>query len=213
MNAEEQGRVDATSLHLYRSREGDAASTVWLVQRFTPLLLAQARHRLGRHLRQLYDPEDLVQEAWAIALPRLAELRPAAGRLTPVLLRFLSTTLLNRYGALMQKHVLGKPLTTAAPVGLSHEQDALAYLPAEQTSIVARVARDELCTRILSAIEALPEKDREVIVLRSIEQISLTAAADILGVTENAVAVRHHRALRRLQAALPDSILDDLAES
>ncbi len=204
--------LDATTLHVRRSREGDPSSLAWLVERFTPLLLAQARHRLGRHLRQLYDPEDLVQEAWGIALPRLAELRPASGRLTPVLLRFLSTTLLHRYGALMQKHVLGKPLTTVQGVGLPSEQDALACLPAEQTSVVSRAAHGELCARILGAIEGLPEKDREVIVLRSIEQVSLGAAADILGVTENHVAVRHHRALRHLRAALPDSILHDLAE-
>jgi RNA polymerase sigma-70 factor (ECF subfamily) len=212
VNAPESFAPDAaTTLHVRRSREGDLESLAWLVERFTPLLLAQARYRLGRHLRELYDPEDLVQEAWTIALPRLADLRPSGGRLTPVLLCFLSTTVLNRYGTLIQKHLLGKPLR-AIPSGSGGAlgDDPLALLPAEQTSVVSQAARNEASTRLVAALDELSERDREVIVLRSIEQVSVPTAAQLLGVTENALSVRHHRALQRLRERVPVALLEDL---
>ncbi len=204
---------DLTTIHVRRSRQGEEESLAWLVERFTPLLLAQARHRIGRHLRGLYDPEDLVQDAWAIVLPRLSDLEPCRGRLTPVLLRFLSTALLNRYGTLVQKHLLGKPLRAdppARPGGSTDAPDPLAHLPANQTSILSQAAHHEACARLLGAMDELSEQDRELIVLRSIEQVSVPAAARILGLSENALYVRHHRALKRLREQVPDSILADL---
>jgi len=210
VNAAERMEPDeVTTIHVRRSREGDAESLAWLVQRFNPLLIVQARYRLGRHLASLYDPEDLVQESWAALLPRLADLRPRDGRFTPVLLRFLGQALLNRYGTLMRKHIQGKPLRDA-PAERASAADPLALLPAEQTSVLSLAARGEAYARVLAELEGLSEADREVLVLRSIEQVSLPTAALMLGLTENAVAVRHHRALRRLRAALPGSIFEDL---
>jgi RNA polymerase sigma-70 factor (ECF subfamily) len=202
---------EATTIHVRRSREGDAVSLAWLVERFTPLLLVQARYRLGRHLASLYDAEDLVQESWVAVLPRLSDLRPRDGRFTPVLLSFLGTALLNRYGTLMQKHVQGKPLRSGPPgSGGSSGTNPVARLSADQTSVLSQAARGEVQARVLAELAGLPEKDREVLVLRSIEQVSLPTAALLLGLTENAVSARHRRALQRLRAALPGSIFDDL---
>jgi RNA polymerase sigma-70 factor (ECF subfamily) len=55
---------------------------------------------------------------------------------------------------------------------------------------------------VRTAVQALPPRDREVVVLRYFEQMS---AAEIAGVTRqstNAVEVRLHRARARLAAAL-----------
>lgn len=206
---------EATTIHVRRSSEGDAQSLAWLVERFTPLLLAQARYRLGRQLRGLYEPEDLVQDAWLAVLPRLADLRPRAGRLTPVLLRFLSSALLHRYGTLVQKRIAGEALGRAADAGSGAPGaggDALASVPADRTGVVTDAIRRESRERVLAAIDELSESDREILVLRSIEQVSPRAAATLLGLSENTVSVRHHRALARLRAKLPDSVFAELAE-
>src|SRR5262245_53247125 len=87
---------DPTTYHVRRAREGEESSLRWVVARFTPLLRAAADYRLGKHLRGLYEPEDLLQDVWAVALPRLGDLIPRSERYTPVLLKFLSTTLLRR---------------------------------------------------------------------------------------------------------------------
>jgi RNA polymerase sigma-70 factor (ECF subfamily) len=199
-----------TTIYVRRAREGHGASLAWLVERFTPALLVQARYRLGRHLREHYDAEDLVQDTWVIALPRLPELSPRDGRVTPTLLRFLSQTLLQRYGTLIQKHILGKPLRAAAPAGegTAGAGGPLAYLASEQTGVVKSAMRSEAIERVREALTQLSAEDQEVIVLRSLEQLSLQTAAQLLHVSEGTLAVRHHRALKRLRLLLPESTLD-----
>ena len=69
-----------TTLQVRRAMAGDRSSTDWIVQRLSPLLLAQAEYRLGPALRTEIDPADLVAEAWLVALPKLAELTAREGR-------------------------------------------------------------------------------------------------------------------------------------
>jgi len=205
---------DVTTMQVRRAVQGDAASVAWLIERFTPVLLVQARHRLRSPLGAHCEPEDLVQDTWLTALPRLSDLQQRDGRCTPVLLRFLGQILLNRYGTLLQKHILGKPLRAQAVASDGTDTaDSLGNVAAEQTGIVTRAMRSEAIERMRAAIAELSEDDQAVVVLRSIEQVSLPTTAQLLGATENAVAVRHHRALQRLRERLPDSVfaeLDDL---
>lgn len=52
------------------------------------------------------------------------------------------------------------------------------------------------------ALENLPTKDREILVLRFFEGFSSRQVAEILGYTENNVNVRMHRALKKLRAEM-----------
>jgi RNA polymerase sigma-70 factor (ECF subfamily) len=193
---------------------GDAPSLAWVVARLTPLLLAQARYRLSRHLQGRVDPEDLVQDVWLRALPRLPDLRARNGAWSPVLIRFLSTTLLNRYRSLLQKHVLGKP--SPAPLvnqaDGSAEVDPLAAVPDSSLGVVTRVVRNELRSDVAASIEALGSPDREIVILRGIEQASTQEVAVMLGSSANLVAVRYHRALKKLRSLLPGGVFDELVE-
>jgi RNA polymerase sigma-70 factor (ECF subfamily) len=51
-------------------------------------------------------------------------------------------------------------------------------------------------------LEALEPIDREVLALRYFEELSLTEAALVLGITDKAAHKRHVRALSRLRQAL-----------
>ena len=64
----------ATTMQVAQAIGGDLQSLNWVVARLSPVLMAQAKYRLGRALRKHLDPEDLVQEAWAAALPKLGAL-------------------------------------------------------------------------------------------------------------------------------------------
>ena len=44
-----------TTFHVRRAREGDAPSLEWIVNRFAPVLLANARYRLGKGLSKIYE--------------------------------------------------------------------------------------------------------------------------------------------------------------
>ena len=59
-----------------------------------------------------------------------------------------------------------------------------------------------------AALAQLAEHDREVLVLRHLEQLSTPEIAAVLGISEGAVYTRHLRALERLRHLLGD----DLAE-
>ena len=66
--------------------------------------------------------------------------------------------------------------------------------------------RQELQRRLDSAIAALDEDDREVILLRHREQLSNQQVAEALGLSEAAASMRYLRAVRRLRAELlPES--------
>ena len=64
----------------------------------------------------------------------------------------------------------------------------------------------ELQTAIESAVDALPPLYRSVFVLREIEEMSGAEAADCLGITEETVKTRLHRARRLLRHRLERSI-------
>ncbi len=202
--------VPQTTLHVRQAMAGDMESLGWVVRRLSPLLLTQARYRLSGRLASVFDPEDLVADVWAVALPRLGRLGDRDGRHTPVLVRFLSTTLLYRFNNLVQKHITGKPLKEEPAGDGSEGEEAVARLSAAQTSVVSAAIRGELGGEILKALEGLAEKDREVVVLRGVEQNSNKDVATILGEQPNTVAVRYKRALERLRKQLPDSVFAEL---
>jgi RNA polymerase sigma factor (sigma-70 family) len=195
---------DLTTVHVRAAARGERESLEWVVARFTPLLLMQAAHRLHGPLRRVVEPEDLVQDVWVRALPRIAELRPRDGRMTVVVARFLGTTLLNRLNSLLQKRLEGdgEPLSAGAP-------------PPEPTDDATRalsgLVRRERERAVRAAIEELSAEDRAVIVLRGIEQNPVQEVALLLGLLPNTVAVRYGRALEKLRRKLPGSVFEDLA--
>ena len=82
-----------TSLHIQKAIGNDRESVAWLISRFTPLLLCQARQRIGPSLRRHCDPDDVVADVWMSVLPSLRDLTPSEGSLTRGLLSFASIAL------------------------------------------------------------------------------------------------------------------------
>jgi RNA polymerase sigma-70 factor (ECF subfamily) len=71
-----------------------------------------------------------------------------------------------------------------------------------QSSASRKLLREELRTRVSDALRELTARDREVLVLRHLEQLSTAETAAILHITEGAVKLRHLRALDRLRSLL-----------
>ncbi|HEX6865032.1 MAG TPA: sigma-70 family RNA polymerase sigma factor [Thermoanaerobaculia bacterium] len=200
--------VDATTLHVRKAREGEETSLAWLIARFTPFLRVQASYRLRGPLRRLYDPDDLVDEVWACVLPRLGDIRERDGRCTPVLLSFLSRTLLNRANQMIERELRAGQRGAASPA--TSTGDPLERLPSPTTSARTRVARDEIAQLTQQALEELDEPEREILVLRGIEQLSNNEVARLLGVAASTATERYQRALQRLRARLPGSVFEDM---
>ena len=72
-------------------------------------------------------------------------------------------------------------------------------LAAERTAVAAPTHES---ARLSAAFSSLSERDRELLLLMAWEGLELRQAAVVLGVRPNTLAVRFHRARRRLSAAL-----------
>ncbi len=75
----------------------------------------------------------------------------------------------------------------------------------------ARFGRLEDNARLAAALDALPDEDREVLVLRELEELSGEQTAETLGITLAAMKSRLHRARLRLMATLREGGTDDRA--
>ncbi|MEM7310349.1 MAG: sigma-70 family RNA polymerase sigma factor [Planctomycetota bacterium] len=199
-----------TSIHVRGAAQGDDRSLAWLIERFTPLLVESARYRLGPTLRRHCDPEDVVNELWITVIPRLGSLVPRDGRMAPVLLKFLSTALIRRTNNLARKFALRQD-RAAEPDGPSGEGPADRLMD-QVTGIVTRLQRQEGSSRVHDLLERLPDRDREIVILRGIEQAPNQEVASALGLDASTVALRYHRALKRLRTMLPDSVFAELVE-
>jgi RNA polymerase sigma factor (sigma-70 family) len=197
-----------TSLHIQRAIQNDRESVAWLISRVTPLLLCQTQQRLSPSLRRFYDPEDIVAEVWMRVLPALPRLAPANGSLSLGLIRFASTVLIRRLRDLLEKHVLNKPPMNPLP----ETGESTTNLPADTRGVITHVVAEEHRGQVWASLAALSPQDREIVVLRGIEGRPHDDIAALVGLSPEHVAVRYHRALKRLRDQIPSSIFHDLED-
>lgn len=188
-----------------RAKAGDGEGLGELVARFTPMLLSQARFRLGSR-RSAVEPEDVVQEVWVRALPALPDLGERGGRHTPVMLRFLASMLLNIVNELLRSQIRARRLGHGATRSVAGPSE----LPDETLGVVTRVVRSEKRDALADLVDSLDPSERELFVLRGIEGGDNKEVAALLGETPNAVSLRFNRLLKRLRGQLRGSVLDEL---
>jgi RNA polymerase sigma-70 factor (ECF subfamily) len=82
--------------------------------------------------------------------------------------------------------------------------DLARRLVSSGTSPSGYVIREELRERVRATLQRLAPRDSEVLVLRYLEMLTNTEIAEVLGITEGAVKVRHYRALERFRGLLDD---------
>lgn len=198
---------ELTTIQVRRAIAGDPESLSWIVRRFTPLLRAQARYRLGAELGVVCDPDDVVGDVWVRVLPRLGELTPEQ-RYTPALVSFLSRAILHQINNLFRKALRRRQLG-GGPGGATGES-LREEIATERSEVGSRLMQRERSDAVHEALERLSESDREVLVLRGIEQLPNQVAAAMIGIEPDTLATRYHRALKRLRRELPGSVFEEL---
>jgi RNA polymerase sigma-70 factor (ECF subfamily) len=190
---------------LERVRAGDAAAREELLARHRARLRRLMALHLDRRLAARIDPSDLVQEALAEADRRLDEY---AQRRPLPFYPWLRQLAWDRLIAAHRRHVRAgkRSVTREEPDVLELPDESAAELAGRLVDLgsspSAGLLRRKRCRRVREALDELPPRDREVLVLRHLEQLSTAEIAAVLGLREGAVKVRHLRALRQLRALL-----------
>ena len=187
---------------------GDAHARSRLLERHRPKLRRMVAIRFNRRLAARVDPSDVVQESLAEAAARLPEyVRDRPLPFYPWLRRIAADRLAD--AGRRHLHAGRRSVGREEAEGLPDESVmALAdRLLAPHSSPSARLRRQERRDRVRSALAALPDRDREVLVLRYLEDLSTADTAAVLGVGEGAVKMRLVRALQRLRDHLDEEDL------
>jgi RNA polymerase sigma-70 factor (ECF subfamily) len=189
-----------------RAASGDRDAFSDLLERHRERLRRMVALRLDHRLRGRVDPSDIIQDAYIDAAAGLSEFA-RRGEMTFFLwLRWLAGMKIH---AAHRKH-LGFQVRDAGRE-VSIERGAMpqassmalaARLVGRLTSASTVAMRRERKARLQEALEAMDPLDREILVLRHIEELTNGEAAATLGLQESATSKRYTRALRRLKDIL-----------
>jgi RNA polymerase sigma-70 factor (ECF subfamily) len=194
---------DDTDKLIERASQGNSSARQQLLARHRDRLRRMVAIHLDQRLAARLDPSDVVQEALLDAAHELSDYlkeRPMA--FYPWIRRIAWEHLVK----LQRRHLRDKRSVMREQGRLvlpDESADELAkHLVASGTSPTKHLVREELRNRVSEALARLSEGDREVLLMRYVEQMSLGEIASILGVSEAAAKMRRTRALGRLCALL-----------
>jgi RNA polymerase sigma-70 factor (ECF subfamily) len=163
--------------------------------------------RIDRRIAARVDPSDIVQDAMKVAFKRLPEYF-ADPQLSfyPWLRRIAWDRLVDAYrqhiGAerrSMLREQPGSPdLNDESVAELSQSLVTSSLNPGRRAMLA------EMQARTKAALMELKPHDREILVLRYLEQLGVEEIAGVLGISQTAVTSRHLRALQRLRRLLGD---------
>jgi RNA polymerase sigma-70 factor (ECF subfamily) len=188
-----------------RAGRGDASARQELLLQHQARLRQMIAVRMDRRLGARLDPSDVVQEVFADACKKLSDYLQRRPLPFYPWLRQLAW---ERLVKLHQRHIQAQRRST------TREQHDDMALPDESALALAnrllapgsspsrQVMREELRRRVQVALGQLADRDREVLVMRYLEQLSTREIAAVLEITEGAVKTRHLRALERLRKLL-----------
>lgn len=193
----DQGGVDAAGVDdetlLRRYQDGSVDAFEALLQRYERPLF----NFILRSVRNRARAEELLQEVFVRVIQRSHAFENKA-RFSTWLYTIARNLCIDhqRRMAHRQHRSLDAPTRPGEP---AREPAAGPQASTERTAM-----RGELQKRIAAAVEALPEAQREVFLLRQLEALPYREIGQIVGVAENTVKSRMRYALERLQAALAD---------
>ena len=202
-----------TDALVHLAASGDQGAMQQLLDRHRNRLKRMIAVRMDPKLNARVDPSDVVQEVLAEAarkLPRYAASTPLP--FYPWLRKVAWDCLID----LHQRHVRAQKRSVArehSPCLDLPDESAMhlaGQLVASGTTPSGRVVREELRARVRSALDQMDPADREILVMRHLEQLQVREIAALLGISEGAVKMRRLRAAERLRELLQDSSTEEV---
>jgi RNA polymerase sigma-70 factor, ECF subfamily len=192
--------VDAELVRL--AREGSASALRLIVRRHN-----QRLYRVARAIvRDDTEAEDVLQEAYLSAFAHLAQFRADASLAT-----WLTRIVVNKATDRRQRADMMLPLDALDKFerpDVTVTPDLAAELDPERTA-----ARSQIRALLERAIDNLPEPFRVVFVMRMVEQLDTKETASALGLREETVKTRLHRAKALMREQLQPTLASALTDT
>jgi RNA polymerase sigma factor (sigma-70 family) len=167
-----------------RSRGGDLDAYAVLVARYT-----LRAHRAAFLLGAGEEADDVVQEAFVKAFRHLSRFR-VGEPFGPWLLRIVANETRNLARSRRRRAALALRLSAAESGETAADGPVVQVLAAERRA------------RLMAAVNALPDKERQVLVCRYFLDLSEAGTAQVLGWPLGSVKSRTFRALKRMRGLL-----------
>ncbi len=195
--------ADTDELLLLAGR-GEQLAVERLLERHRPRLRRMIEVRLDKRLSARVDPSDIIQDSLLDASRKLNDY--LATRPLPFY-PWLRAIAWQRLQDQYRRHLRAKRRSVKFEEPLVPLPDQSALLLASQfiapgTSPSQRLLREESQRRIRAALDQLNPTDREILVLRHLEQMPVAEIAALLGISEGAVKMRRLRAIERIRNLL-----------
>ena len=194
---------DETDRLLRDAARGDQAALRSLLERHRGRLRRMVALRLDSRLSARVDASDVVQEALLDAARKLAEYE----RKRPLpFYPWLHRLTAQRLAVFHRKHRRGTR-------SVSREQHAFAWPDDSARLLVDRLVgsdttpghdlvREERRQRVRDALNRLAPPDRDILVMRYLEDLTFSEIAAILEIGESAAKMRHLRAIEKIRSVL-----------
>jgi len=174
--------------HLRAAALGERGGVEYVLAAIRPLLLRYCRARLGAGCRGGVSADDVAQEACLAVLSALPRFHDQGRPFLAYVYAIAANKVIDAHRASGRDR--------AEPVSEPPDMCAGGDGPEEHL-----LASDD-AERLRRLLAILPERQRQILILRVVNGLSAEQTAQALGSTASAVRVAQHRALRRLRAAI-----------
>jgi RNA polymerase sigma-70 factor (ECF subfamily) len=178
-----------------RARTGSDADQNAFFDRAARKLLPLIRLRMGRTLRSEVESRDILQAVLLKSLNRLDQVKDPAA-VMGWLARIAENEIRDRadYGSRQRRDAARRvPL-----------DDQAVEVPALVRQALSQVILDERAKKLELALEALPDAQREIIVLRMFEELGFVEIGRRIGKSEDASRMAFARAMAALTLGMSD---------
>ena len=185
---------------LERIAAGDQAAVDGLLARHRPIMRALIAGRLDPAIRARIDPSDVVQDALAEVVRRLPDYlirRPMPFHLWVLKAAYERALNLRRNHRAARRNVAREAQEPdQSSLALAHSLACTGPTPSEA------VQAQEAERQVVRALEDLSDADREILILRQVDELPYDEIAVLLDMGAAAARQRYGRALIRLQKSL-----------
>ena len=173
-----------------RAVNGDAAALELVLGRVHPVVVRYCRSRMSAGHRSLASADDVAQEVCMAVLTALPGFRHEGKPFLAFVYGIAAHKVIDAHRASSRNR--------SEPVADVPDSVEVADGPEQ------RALRVELSGEMGRLLDQLPDKQREILVLRVVVGLSAEETAEAVGSTPGAVRVAQHRALARLRKSMPE---------